>query len=495
MNISTRVFLALLLLFSGIIKAQNLNLNITNSPGTLIQNGLLGTGVNVSNISGTIGSNAGAIFTNNGVNGLAFPSGLLISSGTIGAIENPPSYHLSTDISMPGDPTLNAIVAPAITYDAQVLSFEFSAAGDSVEFDFIFSSEEYNEYVNTNFNDVFGFFVTGPGYAPNTNVALIPGTFTPISINNVNNGNATGASSGPCNNCNYYYDNLGANPIGLAPDGFTTAINIRFPVDPCTPYTFKIAIADVGDGIFDSQVMMKAGSFSACSGPRIMANGVYVNSTVTICQGDTITLSVPNGPSYVWNTGETTQSIQVSQAGAYNVMYASSGCFTFSNNITVVVDSVPTPLIYQVNDSIYSNITGPGYTYSWSLNGTPLPGANQNFLDVPANGCYTMTVYSPSGCEATSNIVCINSVGIGEITQHNISIQPHPVTGTSVVETTFNPASATLVRIFDVQGRLVKSFSIQGNRFEISSGEMENGVYILELQNGTEVINMKFVVN
>ncbi|MBK8875855.1 MAG: choice-of-anchor L domain-containing protein [Bacteroidetes bacterium] len=58
------------------------------------------------------------------------------------------------------------------------MEFDFAVVSDSAEFEFVFSSEEYNEYALTNFTDVFGFFIRGPGYTSNTNIAVLPGTGT-----------------------------------------------------------------------------------------------------------------------------------------------------------------------------------------------------------------------------------------------------------------------------------------------------------------------------
>ena len=80
---------------------------------------------------------------------------------------------------------MDALIPGFFTNDACVLEFEFSCdtEPEGFSFKYVFGSEEYNEYVDTTFNDVFGFFLDGE------NIALIPGTPTPVSINNVNCGN------------------------------------------------------------------------------------------------------------------------------------------------------------------------------------------------------------------------------------------------------------------------------------------------------------------
>ena len=86
----------------------------------------------------------------------------------------------------PGDFDLEAIPGVGGTFDACVLEFDVFSPGDSLKFDYSFGSEEYLEYVDV-MNDVFAFWISGPGYATPTNIALIPGTPIPVTINNLNN--------------------------------------------------------------------------------------------------------------------------------------------------------------------------------------------------------------------------------------------------------------------------------------------------------------------
>ena len=126
----------------------------------------------------------------------------------------------------------------------------------------MFGSEEYNDFVGSNFNDVFAFFVNG------VNFALIPGTATPVSINNVNNGNANQGvlGSGPCANCAFYVDNAtGARNTQL--DGFTTVLTFVAPVNPGVSNVLKLAIADTSDSALDSAVFLQAGSLQVCGVP------------------------------------------------------------------------------------------------------------------------------------------------------------------------------------------------------------------------------------
>lgn len=72
------------------------------------------------------------------------------------------------------------------TYDAVELQFDFEVQSDEIGFDYIFASEEYNQFVGTQFNDVFAFFISGPGIDGEENLALVPTTTEPVSSQSFN---------------------------------------------------------------------------------------------------------------------------------------------------------------------------------------------------------------------------------------------------------------------------------------------------------------------
>ncbi|MEM9984596.1 MAG: PKD domain-containing protein, partial [Bacteroidota bacterium] len=150
--------------------------------------------------------------------------------------------------------------------------------------------EEYSEYVNT-FNDAFAFYVSGPGIAapaPGQNIALIPGTPLPVSINNINNGFSPPgiAPNGPCVNCAYYVDHT--NGIELEFDGFTIPLLATVEVQPCQTYHLTLVIADALDQFYDSGVFLEANGIG-CLDPALAIaadNRLGVESTVLVesCQ-------------------------------------------------------------------------------------------------------------------------------------------------------------------------------------------------------------------
>ena len=232
---------------------------------------LVGTGVVISGVTIDCHDGGYAYFECVDCN-VGMESGIVIVSGPATEVEGPNSGS-GTGMSMGGggDPDLEDLTT-STTYDACILEFDATVTSDSLQFDYVFGSEEYTTYVNSSFNDVFGFFISGPGIVGTQNLALVPFTTTSVAINNVN----------PLENEEYYVDNgVGCTPsFGgctedwlTAPyttddyyiewDGFTTVLTARAAVTPCETYHLKLGVADAGDGILDSGVFIKAGSLSS----------------------------------------------------------------------------------------------------------------------------------------------------------------------------------------------------------------------------------------
>ena len=151
-----------------------------------------------------------------------------------------------------GDPDLDTLSGFA-TLDAAVLEFDFIPTGSQVVFDYVFSSDEYNEFVHDEFNDVFAFFVNGG------NCATINGQ--PVSVNTINNGNPFGTL--PSENAGSYINNDlddGGGSINTEMDGLTSPLACVATVNPDVVNHMKLAIADASDEILDSNVFIRASS-------------------------------------------------------------------------------------------------------------------------------------------------------------------------------------------------------------------------------------------
>ena len=171
----------------------------------------------INNITFTGDPGAVGYFSGGQIFGFQVPRGIVMSSGFAGTLDksnNCESQNASGSTAGGSDTDLNALTSLSIN-DACVIEFDFKPAGDSVKFNYIFGSEEYHDFVNTQFNDVFGFFLSGPGISgPFTNdainIAEVPGTHNPVSINNVNCGFAPAGCNATLNGgpgCSYLVDN------------------------------------------------------------------------------------------------------------------------------------------------------------------------------------------------------------------------------------------------------------------------------------------------
>ena len=225
----------------------------TNS-GTTLANNILGSGITISNVQLQGANGAAGTFTGGGAT-FGIESGIILTSGLAKSAEGPNnSDGASTINGVGGSSALNSL--GYVTQDATVLSFDFTSAGGDLFFNYVFASEEYNEYVNSSFNDVFAFFLDG------VNIATIPGTNTPVSINNLNCGNPYGSAN---NHCNLFHNNDltdGSGGLNTQYDGFTSVLTATALGLTAGTHKMIIAIADVGDSQLDSGVLIQAGSFS-----------------------------------------------------------------------------------------------------------------------------------------------------------------------------------------------------------------------------------------
>lgn len=289
-----RFTFCLLSLIFGIAVSVKCQLTVTpqTNPSIMVNN-ITGLGLLTSNPLLTCpGTFASGTFVGTNSN-IGLQSGVILTTGNISnAIGPNNSGSTGTDNFMPGDTNLNQIAAPDLTLDACALSFDLVAICDTLEIRFVFASEEYDEYVCANVNDLFGFFIQGPGYPTPTNIALVPGTSIPFSINTVNNGSiGMFGTNGPgCNlsNSAFFTSNSGGPTVQF--DGFSIPVTAKALVVPCATYHVKLVIADVGDGIFDSGLFFEELGFrcSELSLPMgVDANGIMIEG----CQNDTLRFS------------------------------------------------------------------------------------------------------------------------------------------------------------------------------------------------------------
>ncbi|MDD2634843.1 MAG: choice-of-anchor L domain-containing protein [Bacteroidales bacterium] len=246
----------------------------------LVTDTLINGCTSASNV--TVNSGAYGYFAK-GNSSFPFGSGIILASGPISNAEGPnTSGSLGGTLSSGSDPDLQMLIPTHSVKDATVLEFDFIPASDTVRFNYIFGSEEFPEYANSNYNDVFGFFLSGPGISgPYTNsavnIAMLPNN-QPVTIDNVHN-------------YDYYiaYPTSGNTSAGsyngaVQYDGNTIVLTAEYVVTACETYHIKLAIGDAGDSAYDSGVFIEAGSF--ISGASIdVVNNAQVGESGDLWEG------------------------------------------------------------------------------------------------------------------------------------------------------------------------------------------------------------------
>ncbi len=267
---------------------------VTSRPVSDLVKVVVGCGVSVGDIRLIGNKSAAGVFTGGtGILGgsTVFESGIVLSSGSVGSVLGPNNVdNISDALTDFWDADLQSLIPSYTVHDSTILEFEFIPSATFIVFDYVFGSDEYNEYANSAFNDVFGFFLNG------TNVALLPGTATPVSINTVNDGDRNAdcdAFSYPAGcpvNPAYYLNNDKWNNVGASStlyntemDGMTVVMPVYAPVMAGQRNVIRIGVADAGDQVYNSWVFIRAGSFSSqCVDLGGTATTVFTSSELQV---------------------------------------------------------------------------------------------------------------------------------------------------------------------------------------------------------------------
>ena len=264
-----RLFTLLAVLLSAPLWSQ-VTIDPTPTPEDLVSDFLLGSGVLIENITYVGAMEQIAAFNDVGVFGL--DEGLVLSTGNALAVQDGLSFMAGTFDDDP-DLLVLANTVPGLIgqsffvssiNDAASLEFDFIPYGDSLAFSYVFGSDEYLTWINTGFNDAFGFFISGPGIsgdysAPlafpdgSANIAFVPETDPelPITVSSVNN----------MIHPEFYVDN--PNSEGCHLNGYTTTfVASANGLQIGETYHIRLAIGDGTDSALDSAVFLQAGSFS-----------------------------------------------------------------------------------------------------------------------------------------------------------------------------------------------------------------------------------------
>ena len=345
-----------------------------NTANQLINNVLLGGGVSANNTS--MFGDAIQIGFFNGVNtNLGLDSGIVMSTGDIADLDPTSFGGGNTPMNTNTDPDLLNVansVPPLINqpffvsgiFDVATIEFDFIPTSDTVSFNYVFGSNEYLTWVNSEYNDVFGFFISGPGITgpysspagfPNgsINIATVPNSIPPlpITISSVNN----------VLNSQYYIDNQFTFPQTVSCNGFTTLFNATTIVQCGETYHIRLALADGSDSSLDSWVFLEAGSFSS-NGSVSVSSGIAEGDTLLYegCNAAFFTFDRPDASNdftvYFDIQGTATPSLDFPLINDSLVIPA--GQFTDTVFVYPILDTITEPTETVILNVIYERCNG-----------------------------------------------------------------------------------------------------------------------------------------
>jgi len=298
---------------------------------------------------------------------LGIDSGIILTSGKLD-----PPYGLSKPAYVTsnftkfsdGDVQLDSINEPYPTFDAAVIEFDFIPIGDSIRFEYVFASDEYNYNVCNFYNDVFAFFISGPGISGVKNIALVPGTNIPVGVNSINNGSAGNPMWNPANCISLDYAELFVDHNGETNfifDGSTKVLTAEASTIPCETYHLKFAIADGNGSYQDGAVFLKANSFN--SEPlKIIPNITYGGITDSLlyegCGFAQLvfrrTYNIQQPKTYNLSISGTAQ-INIDYSGLTNQIFFAAGQMYDTLTIVPVFDNIPDDnetIIVSIGDTL-----------------------------------------------------------------------------------------------------------------------------------------------
>lgn len=506
-----KILLILLLITFHNTQGQLLVDNTTQTPAQIVQNLLLGNDITASNIKfngSTVLANTimdqVAAFSNGENTNIGLNSGILLTTGNASIAVGPNNQAgaslLPASQSM-GDPDL-AMLTTGVVKNTSIIEFDFVPIGQNLRLNFVFASEEYLEFVNTNHSDVFGFFISGPGisgpFSGNAqNIAVLPNSTVPITIDTVNH----------LVNSGFYNNNgTGATPLvntSIEYDGFLKVIAAIANVQCGQTYHIKLAIANMGDNLFDSAVFIEANSFNAY--PTInLPTDLLVSNGLALCTGtdEQICTGLSNSTLHEWTlngtviSGATGSCVNISSPGelCVTVYPMGSGCPS-SECINVEFAPPISPIFSPIGPYVQNEMPLDLPASSMNeISGTWSPAVISTAI--VGTQTYTFTPDPDQCANVISFSVTVNpSLGSEQFSNNTVVIFPNPAQEQLTIQL-LTPTIVKKVKLMDMLGRVIKTENLTTitNEVVLNLNGIETGNYIIEVVSETNQRVIKKII-
>lgn len=341
-NLRILIYSLLLSLSCINIKSQYINVDTSYNAQQLVDK-FLGSGnscITVSNVkmSGWDFGNGNTSygFFDKGTSSFDMKEGIILSSGNaLDAIGPNNSLQSVTNSAWKGDADLEQAINinPSSSYNATYIEFDFVSNNSSkIFFDYMFLSEQYlrsKDNGRCDYTDGFAFLIKKQGDTNYKNLAVIPGTNTPIKSNTVRGG---GEKCEAINEA--YFGQYNYNTSATNFNGETKILTATTDVIPGQVYHIKLVVADQGNGLYDSAVFLKAGSFV---GNKDLGKDLTLENGNALCFGSSkiINATTPGAIKYTWYKDSVqiksgnfpTHTVDYADAAIYEVeIELNSGC-------------------------------------------------------------------------------------------------------------------------------------------------------------------------
>lgn len=331
----------------NLIFSQQITVDNTISVQDLIENNLASNCVEISNVTTSMNGSVNNISSfgsfQRGNTNFPLSQGIILSTGNAASAGNTIiSNDLSEgDLNWGTDPEIETALGASNTVNATVIEFDFIALSDVIQFNYIFASEEYYAYFPCSSSDGFAFLIRESGTSdPYTNIAVIPGTNTPVTVNNIHSD-----ILGSCDAANEQYF-AGYNLAGTNFNGSTTVLTAASNVTPNVQYHVKLIIADqANDPQYDSAVFIESATF----------NDLELGDDINTCANSVTLNGEIENPlaTYAWFrdnillTGENNPLLTTSESGLYRVEVTINGVscvITDEVNVTIDTELTTNPI-------------------------------------------------------------------------------------------------------------------------------------------------------
>ncbi|WP_290700520.1 choice-of-anchor L domain-containing protein [Lacinutrix sp.] len=412
---------------------------LIGNPNFPTSNFISSTGTDFGSVNGL------AAFNSNGAD-IAFSQGIVLSTGNVLSIPGANITVISEGgNSWPGDTDLESATSVNNTNNASFIQFDFVAQVEAISLDFIMASEEYGTF-ECGFPDTFAFFLTDLTSGVTINIAVVPGTVTPISIFTVR-----GGGNNDCNPVNdSYFDRYNfdvsaatANPDYIIPEispinfnGQTEVFTLMGNLVIGNNYRIKIVIADASDTAFDSALFIRKSSFGAV--PLMEQEP----SDIVIVDND--------------NDGSSVFNLRVNEPQMLGSVDTSIYSFGFDYYTTLADAEAETNAIS--NPEAYTNTADPETVYVNMRN---------TFTDMFITNSFKI---------ATDPAL----LSVEDFILDQVKVYPNPVV--DKLQISNQDGAITGVEIYNIRGQLVTSLTNDStNTLEINFESYTKGVYLVRL--------------